>query len=151
MPSSINKVIIVGNVGKDPEVRQSQDGSKIVTFSVATSESWKDKTTGEKRERTEWHRVVIFSNGLGELAERYLHKGSRVYVEGTLRTRKWQGNDGQDRYSTEIVLSNFNGTFVMMDSKNSSGGGNYSASTSASPATSKTPKPVDDIDDEIPF
>ncbi|MBN1783588.1 MAG: single-stranded DNA-binding protein [Alphaproteobacteria bacterium] len=149
MPSSINKVILVGNIGQNPEVRQTQDGSKIVTFSVATSESWKDKTTGEKRDRTEWHRVVIFSNGLGELAERYLHKGSRIYIEGSLRTRKWQGNDGQDRYSTEIVLSNYNGTFVIMDRANGDSGSAPSSSSSSAP---NTPAPaMDDIDDEIPF
>ncbi len=148
MPSSINKAIIVGNLGKDPEVRQTQEGMKIVNFSVATTESWKDKATGEKRDRTEWHRVVIFSNGLGEIAERYLNKGSKVYVEGALRTRKWQGTDGQDRYSTEIVISNFEGTFVMLDGRKSSGGAQYQASSTP---TTETPKPKDDIDDEIPF
>ncbi|MDR1691640.1 MAG: single-stranded DNA-binding protein, partial [Rickettsiales bacterium] len=100
MPSSINKVILVGNLGMDPEVRHGQDGSKIVTFSIATSDSWKDKTTGEKKDRTEWHRVVIFSQGLADIAEKYLKKGSRIYAEGALRTRKWQDNSGQDRYTT---------------------------------------------------
>lgn len=150
MPSSVNKVILVGNIGQDPEVRQTQDGSKIVTFSVATSESWKDKATGEKRDRTEWHRVVIFSSGLGELAERYLHKGSRVYVEGALRTRKWQGNDGQDRYSTEIVLSNYNGTFVIMDRANGGSGAAPTGDTGSSAPSTPAPA-TDDIDDEIPF
>ncbi|MHA1540749.1 MAG: single-stranded DNA-binding protein [Alphaproteobacteria bacterium] len=148
MPSSINKAIVVGNLGKDPEVRQTQEGMKIVNFSIATTESWKDKATGEKRDRTEWHRIVIFSNGLGEIAERYLHKGSKVYVEGALRTRKWQGSDGQDRYSTEIVISNFDGTFVMLDGKRSSGGEQYQATSAP---TTEAPKPKDDIDDEIPF
>ena len=148
MPSSINKAIIIGNLGKDPEIRQTQEGMKIVNFSVATTESWKDKATGEKRDRTEWHRVVIFSNGLGEIAERYLHKGSKVYVEGALRTRKWQGSDGQDRYSTEVVISNFDGTFIMLDGKRSSGGEQYQATSTA---TTEAPKPKDDIDDEIPF
>ena len=150
MPSSINKVILVGNLGQNPEVRQSDNGMKIVTFSVATTESWKDKATGEKKERTEWHRIVIFSNGLGELAEKYLTKGSRVYIEGALRTRKWQGNDGVDKYTTEIVISNFNGTFVMMGS----GGGNNSSSSNSGGSKSEGSQvsaPVDDIDDEIPF
>lgn len=149
MPNSINKVILVGNIGQEPEVRQTQDSSKIVTFSLATTESWKDKATGERKDRTEWHRVVIFSSGLSELAERYLHKGSRVYVEGSLRTRKWQGNDGQDRYSTEIVLSNYNGTFVLMD-RNTSGESGTHAHTD-SPASTSAPVVSGDIDDEIPF
>ncbi|MBN2676197.1 MAG: single-stranded DNA-binding protein [Alphaproteobacteria bacterium] len=150
MPSSINKVILVGNLGQDPEVRQTESGMKIVSFSVATTESWKDKTSGEKKDRTEWHRVVIFSNGLSELAEKYLKKGSRIYVEGALRTRKWQGNDGQDHYTTEIVISNFNGTFVMMGGSGQSSE-SHSENTSSKPSESQVSAPVDDIDDEIPF
>ena len=120
MAGSINKVIIVGNLGRDPEVRYSQAGDKIVNFSVATSERWKDKTTGEPREKTEWHRVVIFNERLADVAEKYLKKGSKVYVEGQLQTRKWTGNDGNERYTTEVVLQRFRGELTMLDSR---GGG----------------------------
>ena len=107
MAGSVNKVILVGNLGRDPEVRSTQDGTKVVNFSLATTETWRDRQSGERRERTEWHRVVIFNDRLGEVAERYLKKGSKVYVEGQLQTRKWQGQDGQDRYTTEVVLQRF--------------------------------------------
>lgn len=123
MAGSVNKVILVGNLGRDPEVRYSQDGAKIVNFSIATSDSWKDKQTGEKREKTEWHRVVIFNDHLGGIAEQYLRKGAKVYVEGALQTRKWTGNDGNERYSTEVVLQRFRGELTMLDSKG--GGGDY--------------------------
>jgi len=123
MAGSVNKVILVGNLGRDPEVRYSQDGAKIVNFSLATSDSWKDKQTGEKREKTEWHRVVIFNDHLGGIAEQYLRKGAKVYVEGALQTRKWTGNDGNERYSTEVVLQRFRGELTMLDSKG--GGGDY--------------------------
>jgi single-strand DNA-binding protein len=116
---SINKVILVGNLGRDPEVRHSQDGNKIVNMSLATSESWTDKSSGERREKTEWHRVVIFNDRLGEIAEKYLKKGSKVYLEGQIQTRKWSGNDGQERYSTEVVLNRFRGELTMLDSKES--------------------------------
>jgi len=149
MAGSINKVILVGNLGGDPEVRHSQDGNKIVTFNVATSESWKDKN-GERKDRTEWHRVVIFSPGLAEVAEKYLKKGSKVYVEGQLRTRKWQDSTGADRYSTEIVLSGFNAYMIMLDK--TSGEFSGSDDTSASPdAGWDNSAPSGDIDDEIPF
>src|SRR5574342_57349 len=115
MAGSVNKVILVGNLGRDPEIRRTQDGRPIANLRVATTESWRDKTTGEKRERTEWHGVVIFSEGLCRVAEQYLRKGSKVYLEGQLQTRKWQGQDGQDRYSTEVVLQNFNSQLVLLD------------------------------------
>jgi single-strand DNA-binding protein len=126
MAGSVNKVILVGNLGKDPEIRRTQDGRPIANLRIATSESWRDKATGEKRERTEWHGVVIFSEGLCRVAEQYLKKGSKVYIEGQLQTRKWQGQDGQDRYSTEVVLQNFNGQLTMLDGR-SSGGANAGA------------------------
>ncbi|MBP3615661.1 MAG: single-stranded DNA-binding protein [Alphaproteobacteria bacterium] len=149
MAGSINKVILVGNLGGDPEVRHSQDGNKIVTFNVATSESWKDKS-GERKDRTEWHRVVIFSPGLAEVAEKYLKKGSKVYVEGQLRTRKWQDASGADRYSTEIVLSGFNAYMIMLDK--TSGEFSSSDDAGASPdAGWDNSTPSGDIDDEIPF
>ena len=115
MAGSVNKVILVGNLGADPEVRRTQDGRPIVNLRVATSESWRDKATGERREKTEWHRVVIFSEGLAKIAEQYLKKGSKVYLEGALQTRKWQDKDGQDRYSTEVVLQGFNSALTMLD------------------------------------
>ncbi len=125
MAGSDNKVILVGNLGRDPEVRFSQDGKKIVNFSIATTESWKDKNTGEKREKTEWHRIVVFSEGLAGIAERFLKKGSKVYIEGSLQTRKWTGNDGVEKYSTEVVLQGFNSTLTMLDGRGDSGGGSH--------------------------
>ena len=116
MSGSVNKVILVGNVGQDPEVRHTQDGKPIVNLRVATSESWRDRNSGERRERTEWHRVVIFSEGLAKIAEQYLKKGSKVYLEGQLQTRKWQDQSGADRYTTEVVLQGFNSTLTMLDS-----------------------------------
>src|SRR6186997_515870 len=115
MAGSVNKVILVGNLGADPEVRRTQDGRPIVNLRVATSESWRDKATGEQREKTEWHRVVIFSEGLAKVAEQYLRKGSKVYLEGQLQTRKWQDQSGADKYSTEIVLQGFNASMVLLD------------------------------------
>lgn len=125
MAGSINKVILVGNLGADPDVRQTNDGRPIVNLSIATSDSWRDKNSGERRERTEWHRVVIFSEGLAKVAEQYLRKGSKVYLEGQLQTRKWQDKDGQDRYSTEVVLQGFNSNLTMLDGRNDAGGGNF--------------------------
>ena len=153
MAGSVNKVILIGNLGRDPEVRHSQDGNKIVNMSVATSESWNDRNTGERRERTEWHRVVIFNDRLGDIAEKYLNKGSKVYLEGQLQTRKWTGNDGQERYSTEVVLNRFRGELTMLDSR---GGGGTQEFDSARPepdyATPDGSSSVgDDLDDEIPF
>ena len=123
MAGSINKVILVGNLGADPEVRQFQNGGQVCNLSVATSESWKDRNTGERREKTEWHRVVIFSEGLVRIAQQYLRKGSKVYLEGQLETRKWQDQSGNDRYSTEVVLRNFNSNLTMLDGRNADGGG----------------------------
>src|SRR5216684_5274360 len=122
MAGSVNKVILVGNLGADPEVRRTQDGRPIVNLRVATSESWRDKATGERKEKTEWHRVVIFSEGLCRVAEQYLKKGSKVYLEGQLQTRKWADKDGLEKYTTEVVLQRFRGELTLMDSRNSSGG-----------------------------
>jgi single-strand DNA-binding protein len=163
MAGSVNKVILVGNLGADPEVRRTQDGRPIVNLRVATSESWRDKNSGERKEKTEWHRVVIFSEGLAKIAEQYLKKGSKVYLEGALQTRKWQDKDGQDRYSTEVVLQGFNSALTMLD-RAGGGGGSAGADSgdfgSAGPTASQR-KPAmaaagaggkrDDMDDEIPF
>src|SRR5467141_3554306 len=115
MAGSVNKVILVGNLGKDPEIRKTQDGRPIANMSVATSESWRDKATGERKEKTEWHRVVIFSEGLAKIAEQYLKKGSKVYLEGSLQTKKWQDQSGQDKYTTEVVLQGFSSVLTMLD------------------------------------
>ena len=123
MAGSVNKVILVGNLGADPEIRRTQDGRPIANLSIATSESWRDRNTGERREKTEWHRVVIFNEGLCKIVEQYLKKGSKIYLEGALQTRKWTDNNGQDRYSTEIVLQGFNSTLTMLDGRSEGGGG----------------------------
>src|ERR671926_48289 len=123
MAGSVNKVILVGNLGKDPEVRRLNSGEPVVNLRIATSESWKDKATGERKERTEWHNVVIFNENLARVAEQYLRKGSKVYVEGQLQTRKWQDQSGQDRYTTEVVIQRFNGELVLLDSREGSGAG----------------------------
>ena len=126
MAGSVNKVILIGNLGADPEVRTFQNGGKVCNLRIATSESWKDKNTGEKREKTEWHTVAIFSEGLVRVAEQYLKKGSKIYIEGALQTRKWQDQSGNDRYSTEVVLQGFGSTLVMLDGRSGgSGGGDY--------------------------
>lgn len=136
MAGSVNKVILVGNLGADPEVRRMQDGRPVVNLRIATSETWRDRNSGERRERTEWHRVVVFNEGLAKVAEQYLRKGSKVYIEGQLQTRKWQDQSGQDKYSTEIVLQGFNSTLTMLDGRGEGGqqgggfgggdqGGNY--------------------------
>ena len=117
MAGSVNKVILVGNLGKDPEIRRTQDGRPIANLRIATCESWRDKATGERREKTEWHSVVIFNENLCKIAEQYLKKGAKVFIEGALQTRKWQGQDGQDRYSTEVVLQGFNGNLTMLDGR----------------------------------
>jgi single-strand DNA-binding protein len=124
MAGSVNKVILVGNLGNEPEVRNLPSGGKVVNLSVATSESWRDRNSGERKERTEWHRVVIFSEGLAKVAEQYLHKGSKVYIEGQLQTRKWQDQNGQDKYSTEVVLQGFNSNLTMLDGRGEGGGDN---------------------------
>src|SRR5882762_11454427 len=122
MAGSVNKVILVGNLGKDPEIRRTKDGRPIANLSVATSESWRDKASGERKEKTEWHRVVIFNEGLCNVAEQYLKKGAKVYIEGQLQTRKWQDQNGVDKYSTEIVLQGFNSTLTMLDGRGEGGG-----------------------------
>ena len=127
MAGSVNKVILVGNLGRDPEIRRTQDGRPIANLRVATSESWRDKTSGERREKTEWHSVVIFSEPLCRIVEQYLRKGSKVYIEGQLQTRKWQDQQGQDRYSTEVVLQGFNGSLTMLDGRSSGAGASSSA------------------------
>lgn len=143
MAGSINKVILVGNVGKDPEVRSMQDGSKIVSFPLATSEIWKDKTSGERRDRTEWHRVVIFNAALADVCEKYLHKGSKVYLEGQLQTRRWQDQSGADRYTTEVVVPRFKGELTLLDARapDSLGEGTVPMDKSSTSV----------IDDDIPF
>jgi single-strand DNA-binding protein len=117
MAGSVNKVILIGNLGRDPEIRRTQDGRPIANLRIATTDSWRDKATGERREKTEWHSVVIFNENLCRIAEQYLKKGAKVFVEGALQTRKWQGQDGQDRYSTEVVLQGFNGNLTMLDGR----------------------------------
>jgi len=126
MAGSVNKVILVGNLGADPEIRRTQDGRPIANLSVATSETWRDKNSGERRERTEWHRVVIFNEGLCKIAENYLKKGAKIYVEGQLQTRKWQDQSGQDKYSTEVVLQGFNSVLTMLDGRGEGQGGGMS-------------------------
>ena len=166
MAGSVNKVILVGNLGRDPEIRSTQDGMRIANLAVATSESWRDRVSGERKERTEWHRVAIFNERLAEIAEKYLKKGAKVYVEGALQTRKWTDNSGQERYTTEIVLSRFRGELTMLDSARGGSGppaeGGYDegyagggfgdeprASSPAAPVRGRTP--VNDLDDDIPF
>src|ERR1700712_5188630 len=161
MAGSVNKVIIVGNLGRDPESKSFQNGGKVVNLRIATSESWKDKQTGERKEKTEWHSVAIFNEGLANTAERYLRKGSKVYIEGKLQTRKWQGQDGQDKYSTEIVLQGFDGTLVMLDGPAggqggaAGGGGGASFGGGQRSGGGSAPKPGgafdSDLDDDVPF
>ena len=168
MAGSVNKVILVGNLGRDPEVRTTQDGAKIVNLSIATSERWKDRNTGEPREKTEWHRVVIFNENLGRVAEQYLRKGSNVYVEGQLQTRKWTDQQGAEKYTTEVVLQRYRGEMTLLGSRGDSGsgssyggsdtGGSFAGSQGASSGDSgsapTTPPPmrnINDLDDDIPF
>lgn len=164
MAGSVNKVILVGNLGADPEVRSMQSGDKLVNLSVATSETWRDRQSGERREKTEWHRVVIFNENLVKVAEQYLRKGSKVYLEGALQTRKWQDQNGQDRYSTEVVLQKYRGELTMLDGRNDRQGGDagyggqsggYSGGQGGgqSMPQDRGPAPAigSDIDDDIPF
>lgn len=172
MAGSVNKVILIGNLGRDPEVRNFQNGGKVCNLRIATSETWKDKNTGERREKTEWHSVAIFQEGLVRIAEQYLRKGSKVYIEGALQTRKWQDQSGADRYSTEVVLQGFGGTLTMLDGPNGGGsggggggGGNYGGGggggyggdpmgggyDSGPSGGGGQSSPSSDIDDEIPF
>ncbi|VBB68612.1 Single-stranded DNA-binding protein [invertebrate metagenome] len=177
MAGSVNKVILIGNLGRDPEIRHSQDGTKIVTLSVATSESWKDRSSGERRERTEWHRVVIFHPGLADIAERYLRKGAKAYLEGALQTRKWADQSGIERSITEVVVGRFRGELTLLDSR-SVGVGSHSSAASLSSSYDPSPlttgpsaaragsvggtsdvvndagwdrSSIPDLDDEIPF
>ena len=157
MAGSVNKVILVGNLGADPEVRQTQDGRPIVNLRLATSENWRDKATGERREKTEWHRVVIFNENLARVAEQYLKKGSKVYIEGQLQTRKWQDQSGQDRYSTEVVLQQYRGELTMLDGKRDSvsesdqRNGDFGRSGPFSGAGGNSRSFDTELDDEIPF
>ena len=167
MAGSVNKVILIGNLGRDPEVRTFQNGGKVCNLRIATSENWKDRNTGERKERTEWHSVAIFSEGLVRVAEQYLRKGSKVYLEGQLQTRKWQDQSGQDRYSTEVVLQGFGSTLTMLDGRDGpQGGGNFGGGSGGGQmgydegqqsggdygGSSSSPAPSSrDIDDEIPF
>jgi single-strand DNA-binding protein len=163
MAGSVNKVILVGNLGADPEIRHTQDGRPICNLRIATSESWRDKSSGERRERTEWHRVVIFSEGLCRVAEQYLRKGSKVYIEGQLQTRKWEDQSGQERYTTEVVLQGFSSTLQMLDSRQGggesagfSGGGGDSFGRGAPSEPQggggqREQSFARDLDDEVPF
>ncbi|MHA1560146.1 MAG: single-stranded DNA-binding protein [Alphaproteobacteria bacterium] len=158
MAGSVNKVILIGNLGADPEIRRTQDGRPIANLRVATTESWRDRNSGERREKTEWHRVVIFSEGLAKIAEQYLKKGSKVYLEGQLQTRKWEDQSGQERYTTEVVLQGFNSTLTMLDGRQggseigSQGGdfGKTSPMQGGDAPTQRAPA-SEDLDDEIPF
>jgi single-strand DNA-binding protein len=164
MAGSVNKVILVGNLGKDPEIRRTQDGRPIANLSVATSESWRDKATGERKEKTEWHRVVIFNEGLCKVAEQYLKKGAKVYIEGQLQTRKWTDQAGVEKYSTEVVLQGFNSNLTMLDGRSGgAGGGSFAAEESGGDFGSSGPSSAprravaaagarnSDMDDDIPF
>jgi single-strand DNA-binding protein len=164
MAGSVNKVILVGNLGKDPEIRRTQDGRPIANLSIATSETWRDKGTGERKEKTEWHRVVIFSEPLCKIVEQYLKKGAKVYIEGALQTRKWTDQSGVEKYSTEVVLQGFNSTLTMLDGRSGGGsgsfgsddsGGDFGSSSPASPAPRRAVAAGgsrnSDMDDDIPF
>ncbi len=156
MAGSVNKVILVGNLGRDPEIRSLQDGTKVANLSVATSETWRDRESGERRERTEWHRVVIFNDRLADVVEKYLRKGSKVYLEGQLQTRKWTGQDGQDRYTTEVVLQRYRGELTMLDTRgggeSGGGGGDYGAGgAGGGDYGGGRGSSGGDLDDEIPF
>ena len=149
MAGSVNKVILIGNLGKDPEVRRMTSGDPVVNLSIATSETWRDKASGERKEKTEWHRVVIFNKNLAEVAEKYLRKGSKVYIEGALQTRKWTDKDGNEKYSTEVVLQNFRGELTMLDTKGGGEGGGGRVSSGAGDAPANFDR--SEMDDEIPF
>jgi single-strand DNA-binding protein len=169
MAGSVNKVILVGNLGKDPESRSFQNGGEVVSFSVATSESWKDRNSGDRKEKTEWHNVSIFSEGLARVAKSYLRKGSKVYLEGQLETRKWQDQSGNDRYTTDVVLRNFNSAMVLLDGRDGGGGGgaggsrDFGGDSSSGGGSSfgggsrggqSRPQPAafdTDLDDDVPF
>src|SRR3954464_10680346 len=162
MAGSVNKVILIGNLGADPEIKRTQDGRPIANLRIATSETWRDKNSGERKEKTEWHRVVIFNEGLCKVAEQYLKKGAKVYIEGQLQTRKWTDQSGVEKYSTEVVLQNFNSTLTMLDGRNGGGGGGFGADAAGGDFGASTPAPRravaaagggrgSDMDDDIPF
>jgi single-strand DNA-binding protein len=163
MAGSVNKVILVGNLGRDPEIRSTQDGTRVANLSLATSESWRDKNSGERRERTEWHRVVVFNDRLVEICERYLKKGSKIYIEGALQTRKWTDQSGQEKYTTEVVLQKFRGELTMLDGRGGGGagdsddaGGGFSDSGGGSSGPGRMGRAPagaggGDLDDDIPF
>lgn len=153
MAGSVNKVILVGNLGRDPEIRNTQDGREIANITIATSESWKDRNTGERKEKTEWHRVVIFNEGLVNVVKNYLKKGAKVYIEGALQTRKWTDKDGQEKYSTEVVLQGYGGSLTMLDGKRDGGGMSEGSSGgySSQPASGGSKSASELLDDEIPF
>jgi len=158
MAGSVNKVILIGHLGKDPEIRSTNDGTKVASLTLATSENWKDRTSGERKERTEWHRVVIFNDRLVDVAERFVKKGAKVYIEGALQTRKWTDNSGQERYTTEVVLQKFKGELTMLDSRHGGGdqadeqgGRGYGGGGGGSGSRGAGPAPASDLDDEIPF
>jgi len=163
MAGSVNKVILIGNLGADPEIKRTQDGRPIANLRIATSETWRDKNTGERKEKTEWHRVVIFNEGLCKVVEQYLKKGAKVYIEGALQTRKWTDKDNIERYSTEVVLQGFNSTLTMLDGKGGGGGsfgpddssgGDFGASSPSAPAPRRAVAATsrsNDMDDDIPF
>ncbi len=145
--SSLNKVTLIGNLGKDPEIRTTGDGKEIANFSIATSETWKDKTTGEKKDKTEWHRLVCFNEGLTRVIKSYVKKGSKIYVEGQLQTRKWTNQEGQEVYTTEVILQNYNSSLVMLDSK----GENAPQGANSTNVVNKPEFKNEELDDEIPF
>ena len=162
MAGSVNKVILVGNLGRDPEVRSFQNGGKVVNLRIATSENWKDRATGERKEKTEWHSVAIFNENVGRIAEQYLKKGSKVYVEGSLETRKWQDQSGQDRYTTEVVIRNFGGQLTLLDGRGEGGGGGFEdqgggygsdrgGSSGGGYGGGRSGGGGSDLDDDIPF
>jgi single-strand DNA-binding protein len=155
MAGSVNKVILIGNLGKDPEIRSMQSGDKVASFSIATSENWKDKATGERKEKTEWHRISCFNQGLVKVIESYVKKGSKVYIEGQLETRKWTDKDGQEKYSTEVVLRPFRGELTMLDSKGGGSSFQDSGANDYSPGPARASSGgggrTDDFEDEIPF
>ena len=150
MAGSVNKVILIGNLGRDPEVRTFQNGGKVCNFSIATSETWKDRNSGERQERTNWHNIAIFNENLAQIAEQYLRKGSKVYLEGQLETRKWQDQAGNDRYTTEVVLRNFRGELTLLDGRSENNNSNFSETASIDDESSDKVL-TNDIDDEIPF
>jgi single-strand DNA-binding protein len=158
MAGSVNKVILVGNLGKDPEVRSFQNGGRVASFSIATSENWKDKATGERKEKTEWHRISVMNDNLVGVCERYLKKGAKVYIEGQLETRKWTDKDGQEKYTTEVVLRPYRGELTMLDSKGGSGGGGFGGDTTSFDSNSSGGSSSgaigggsSNLDDDIPF